>query len=360
MGYPCGAADFVDNLSTKLSQHHQVSLITSNTNSIKKDNIQVKIFDGKWNFFKVKEIAEWIKAENFDVVDIQYESFMYANSGVILLLPLLLPRKIKKILTLHSEHLPKLSQKFWRLIQYTLFQEVIFYSEHFMKKALVTYSRMQPKFHLAPFPSNITQLEITPLKKILTQSFKGHDPSLIYMSYFGHFSSNRGIEDILNAMKEINSDKLRLILIGQFTPDKNSYHRELNLLIKNMGLEKVVTFTERLDEKEVSAILQISDLGILPFSEGASFKNGSLAAYVSHQIPVITSKSETTEKTLLENKGIKFYDYKNPVGMTSILSDIVSNPSQLEGMKDQIKLLNENYSWDSYINGRMNLYEKSI
>ncbi|MBC7712062.1 MAG: glycosyltransferase [Rhizobacter sp.] len=359
MGYPCGAADFVDNFSTKLSKHHQVSLITSNTNSIKKDTVEVKIFNGKWNFFKIREIAEWIKRENFDVVDIQYESFMYANSGLILLLPLMLPKKIKKILTLHSETLPKLSQKFWRLIQYTLFQEVIFYSENFMKKALVSFSVMKPKFHLSPFPSNITQLEETPLKKILRQSFKGHDPSLIYLSYFGHLSSNRGVEDILKAMKEINSEKLRLILIGQFTPETNAYHRELNLLVKNMELEKVVTFTERLDEKEVSAILQISDLGILPFEEGASFKNGSLAAYVSHQVPVITSKSSTTEKALLENKGIKFYDHKSPQDMNGLLSGIVKDPSQLESMKDQIKELNENYSWENYIKNRMNLYESA-
>ncbi|MBC7541005.1 MAG: glycosyltransferase [Bacteriovorax sp.] len=358
MGYPCGAADFVDNLSSRLSEFEKVSVVTSNQNSIIKDSVEIKIFSGSWNLFKVMKIAKWIKENNFDVVDVQYESYMYAYKGYILLLPLFLPKKVKKILTLHSEGLPKFGKKFWRVAQYTLFQEVIFYSEHFLKNALNRFGSLKNKFHLAPFPSNITRIEQTPLKKILRQSFKGYDPSLLYISYFGHLTAERGLEEMIQAVKDVSSDKVHLILIGQFTPEKNPYHRELSALIRRLGIENQITFTERLDEKDVSSIIQISDVGLLPFVEGVSFKNGSLAAYIAHQIPVVTSKSELTEDLLLQNKGIQFFNYKNPKEMKNIIETILENPKTLENMQREIGKLSDHYSWNNYIKNRIACYQK--
>jgi glycosyltransferase involved in cell wall biosynthesis len=358
MSYPCGAADFVDNLSSKLSQFEQVSVITSNPNSIQSGEAEVKIFQGPWSLLKVMKIAKWIKENNFDIVDVQYEAYMYANKGAVLLLPLFLPKRTKKILTLHSEGLPKIGKKFWRLIQYSLFQEVIFYSEHFLKNALSRFGSLKEKFHLIPFPSNITRIEQTPLKKIFKQSFKGLDPASLYVSYFGHLSPGRGIEEMIYALKNISSNRLNLILIGQFIPETNAYHRDLSLLIRKFGVENQITFTERLDEKEVSSILQISDVGLLPFTEGASFKNGSLAAYVAHQVPVVTSKSQLTEDILLKNKGIHFFDYKNPGEMTGILENILHNSAVLEDMKQEIGKLADYYSWDNYIKNRLTYYQK--
>lgn len=358
MGYPCGAADFVDNLSSRLAKFAEVSVITSNPDSIKKDNVEIKIIKGSWNLLKVFEIARWIKKNHFDIVDIQYESYMYANKGVILLLPLLLPRKTKSILTMHSEALPYLGKKLWRILQYTLFEEVIFYSEHFLKNALKRFSSLKNKSHFAPFPSNITRIEQTPFRKKLKQTFRDLDPSLLYMSYFGHISKDRGLEEMLEVLKHISSDKWHLFLIGQFTPEKNSYHRELSLLIRKTGLEQKITFTERLNESEVSSIIQMSDIGLLPFVEGASFKNGSLAAYIGHQIPVITTRSELTEDLLLQNKGLQFFDNNKPEELKNILASLIENPSSLANMQKEIGSLTDHYSWDRYITNRLICYQK--
>jgi glycosyltransferase involved in cell wall biosynthesis len=358
MGYPCGAADFVDNLSNKLAALNKVTVINANPNSVQKTNVDIKVINGPWSIWKVISMAKWIRDNNFDVVDVQYESYMYGYGGSILLIPLFLPKKIKKVLTLHSEGLPKWGSKLWRLAQYSLFEEVIFYSEHFLNNALKRFSKMKDKFNLVPFPSNITRIEETPLKKILKQSFKGFDPSVLQVSYFGHLSQNRGIEEMVQALADLSSDKIHLIFIGQFIPDKNIYHRDLLALIKKLNVEQKITFTERLDEKEVSSIIQITDLALLPFVEGASFKNGSLAAYISHQIPVATTKSDLTEKLLLDNKGILFFDSKNLSSMKEVLNSVQKDPSILENMQGEISKLSDYYSWNNYIENRLTCYQK--
>lgn len=359
MGYPCGAADFAQNLSKELSNNLDVTVLTANTRAVKSGAVSVKIVEGPWNIWKVYKIATWIKKENFDYIDIQFEAYMYGSLGSILLLPFLLPKKCKKILTLHSEALPKKGGRLWRAIQMFFFDQIIFYSEQFLNNAEKRFQKEKNKFSLAPFPSNISKVSISPLMKMIKQHQKGLDPNTIYLSFFGHLSPGRHIEDLLQLMFLLKNKNFHLIFIGQFDPAKNVYHREIQQMYKSMELEDSITFTGRLEESEVSQMIQLTDIGLLPFSEGASFKNGSLAAYVSHQIPVFTTKSELTEKNLLDSKGLYFFSIQNLPELKNELLDIKINPKKLLFMKDEIQKLDQLYSWQNYREQRLSIYNRT-
>src|SRR5205807_1298363 len=95
---------------------------------------------------------------------------------------------------------------------------------------------------------------------------------------------------------------------SQFDPQKLDYHRRLLERVKAEGLADQVSFTGELGAEQVSQVLAAADLCILPFPDGASFKNGSLAAAIIHGVPTITTVSSLTEPELLEPGALAVYD----------------------------------------------------
>lgn len=360
MGYPCGAADFVEKLATNLQANCDVTVYTLNKLANQAHPFKVNIFKKNWNFFNIWSFAQEIRNSNFDIIDVQFESYMYGGSGAILLLPLFLSNKTKKVLTMHSESLPKWGGRLWRILQFSLFQKIVFYSEHFCKNAAKRFPLKEKKFSVSPFPSNITKAKDSHLKKILNQVKFGFNPDMIYLSYFGHLTENRGIEYVLEVLSELNNPRFHFIFIGQFDPAQIAFHRDILSLVNRLNLSEKVTFTGRLDEIHVSQIMQITNLAVLPFREGASFKNGSLAAYIGHQVPVLTTKGEQTEENLCGNKGIFFFDLEKKPTMLNKLREIGDRPEILSDAKKYIFELEQVYSWEHYIKNRLQIYESSF
>lgn len=360
MSYPCGAADFTLGLAKSLSQTNQVQVVTANDKTVFVNGVEIHTIPGPWNIFRVLKISRLIREQSFDVVDIQFEAYMYGRRGAILLLPLLLPRKIKKILTLHSEALPTTGGKIWRYVQMKLFDQVIFYSEQFMKNAQVRFNGYVNKFSLSPFPANIARYPDTTLKSLIARHFKGQAGHKLHLSYFGHISQERGIEYLIDLMDRLKGQDVHLIFIGQFDPSKNTYHRDIHSLIKARELESSITFTGRLDEKEVSQIISTSDAGVLPFLEGASFKNGSLAAYAAHHVPVLTTQSHLTEEVLKNNKGLHFFDLSSVSSLETKILELLVDSQLLVKSRSAIAELEGLYSWENYSQQRQSIYQKHI
>ncbi len=359
MSYPCGAADFTLGLAKSLSKKYSVSVLTANDKTVSTSDIRIHTIPGPWNLRAIFKLAYWIRKERFDIIDIQFEAFMYGRRGAILLIPLLLPGKIKKIITLHSETLPIFGGRLWRLVQMVFFDQVIFYSEQFLNNTRTRFKRAEKKFSLTPFPANISRYPDTTLKTLISRHFKGYSGHSLYLSYFGHISENRGIEFLISAMELLKQENIHLIFIGQFDPSKNPFHRDISALVKSKDLSSFITFTGRLDEKEVSQVISISDAAVLPFHEGASFKNGSLAAYASHHTPVFTTRSQLTEEVLCQNEGLRFFDLNKPSSLVNAVIELKNDPALLSHMRISIGKLDELYSWENYREQRQLIYEKT-
>ncbi len=119
------------------------------------------------------------------------------------------------------------------------------------------------------------------------------DETLI--AYFGLLGRSKGVDMLVRTLAELPSS-VRLLLIGgeATTPQDRAYAAEVEQLIGTLGLHDRVIRTGHCTPTDVSAHLLAADMAALPYTDGASFRRGSLLAALAHGVPVITTKNPST------------------------------------------------------------------
>lgn len=363
MSWPCGAADFVSQLARNLDLRGiETTVVTSNENADETSwRYRIHKIPGTWNLAHVKKIAEWIRKENFDVVDFQYEAAMYGYRGAALLLPMFLKTgKSTLTLTFHSQDLPRRGGRLWRPMQVLPYDGLVIYSKHLRDRLLRWFPNHGERFLLQGFPSSILRAASPDVQPLMGKIKTGYLKSPFIMLYFGHINPRRGIEEVLDSLVALKKDGLEphFILMSKFDPETEDYHRMLVQRLKADGLEGQVSFTGRLANEEVSRFLQASDLCVLPFPDGASFKNSSLAAAIDHGVPVVTTISELTEEELLKDGALQTYPPGDVQALTRLLKGLVSNPERIAELRRRTTALREMMSWKNYIDARLAFYQR--
>jgi glycosyltransferase involved in cell wall biosynthesis len=364
MSWPCGVADFVMRLAINLSKENQVTILTTNSDAqplTAYPSINLKIIPGRWTFKHAFSVWNWVRKQDADIIDLQYETEMFRHSFTPFLVILGLRfNKAKKVITLHSTSLPRFFKYFWRIVQMSAFESIVFYSRPFLERMKLLFPWASRKFELMGFPSNILRSQNENLSSFIGKIKAGWLKQGQLGVYFGHINLNRGIENILELLVELKNKDLftQFVFLGQFMPETNDYHRQLIAWIQNHDLVNQVSFAGELTSDQVSQVLKAADYCLLPFSEGVSFKNGSFAAAVEHEVPVITTVSEITEQEILDCPGIITWKKANSAELLAIMITILSDSQALPQMKGQIAKLRDFISWGRYSEMRNTIYKK--
>jgi glycosyltransferase involved in cell wall biosynthesis len=117
----------------------------------------------------------------------------------------------------------------------------------------------------------------------------GQDVTLL--SYFGFLNESKGGETLIRALAQVSGANLLMIggQVGASDPTNRTYLARVQTLIKELGLGSRVLWTGFTPADEVSANLLASDICVLPYRDGASFRRGSLMAALAHGLPIVTT-----------------------------------------------------------------------
>ena len=157
------------------------------------------------------------------------------------------------------------------------------------------------KIYLGP-TIDITHLSVDEVEKFY-EKIK-HKKEDRFISTFGFIKRSRHIDKILWAFHRLSKydNGLKLIILGR--PQNNhdlEYRSYLLNLIKNLSLTDRVFWFESSNSRENSFYLSISDLALLFYERGASFRRSTMINYIVREIPVITNinKKYGIDKDLL-------------------------------------------------------------
>lgn len=112
----------------------------------------------------------------------------------------------------------------------------------------------------------------------------------LLVAYFGLLSPSKGAETLVEALAQL-ALPWRLLLVGgaATAPQDQAYAEAVRARMAALGLANRAIVTGHVPDGEVSAHLLAADCVALPFSDGASFRRGSLLAALAHGRPVITT-----------------------------------------------------------------------
>ena len=138
----------------------------------------------------------------------------------------------------------------------------------------------------------------------------------IVFAFIGRFTSDKGIDKLLNALKLLkNCSDLRLLIVGKnwlHSHAENEYSSKLKSIVKTMSpeLQSRIIFTGYIDHKKINEIYSISDCLVIPSQYEEAFGVVALEA-MTMGLPVIASNSGGLPEVLgnsalIVDRGVNF------------------------------------------------------
>ena len=220
--------------------------------------------------------------------------------------------------------------------------EIIVLSENVKNYFADTYNR-----NTVFIPNGVNRPEIIEASEI-TESFGvGKDD---YILYLGRLVPEKGIGYLVEAFKNINTDK-KLIIAGG-SSDTAEYEKELRSLASDDDRIVFTGFVQGriLEELYSNAYIYVlpSDLEGMPLSllEAMSYSNCCLTSDIPECAEVLGDKGVTFRKSDVSD-------------LTDVLQYLCDNPSVTENYKSSAQdYICKKYSWDDVVARTLKLYEK--
>ena len=180
----------------------------------------------------------------------------------------------------------------------------------------------------------------------------------ILLAYFGFIYPGKGIETLLKAMQIVarSSPQVRLILVGgiialEFS-DRPSYAEELRELSQRLGIENRVSWVGEYgsDDDSASLYLRAADICVLPFDHGINLNNSSVAAAVTHGLPVVTTRGPVVEEPFRHAENVFLCPPQSPEAMAGAIALLIDQPELRQRLRaGASQLAQEWFSWDNAI-----------
>jgi glycosyltransferase involved in cell wall biosynthesis len=363
-----GLGQYVKWFYLNLKEKADVNVITSTDNNLPQEDVEFsqihRVIDG-WKFPKLWKLKDVINKVDPDIILFQYVPFMYSKRGGInfsivffmLYLRIFTNRQIH--IMYHELHYPsqlniKAQIMFFShcLMLYisSLSAHHIFCSARFYRdriNSMLLYLKTNIT-HL-PVGSNIDykkfdKIELYELRKSIASD------GVTLLGCFGSFHPSKNypmiIQSLHNAQKN-SKLKIKLLFIGA---TKINILDQLPQTLRE-EVKDMIHGTGFLSQVDVAKNLQVLDGFIGYFSDGVTTRRGSLIAALQNGVPVLTTKSNRTEKLFEGRDYIRLLSTGENDFNKELEHELSSGwPANAKDTAKRDIFFSEYFSWNSIIN----------
>ncbi|MBU3103155.1 glycosyltransferase [Clostridium gasigenes] len=348
----CGVGDYTNIIAKELvAKGNDVSIITSKSAKKEKyENFHVFNIMDSWNFKEKESILKILREVQPDVVHIQYPSDMYGKSLFINLLPSMIKKEVQcKIVETVHEYLNYTTKgKIRNLINYYYADQIIVVEKQYIERIKGFIPIISKKLNVKYIPissnipkSNITEEGIQNIKKEL-----GIENNIV-ISYFGFVNELKGIETLIQAVKELVKTKynIKLMILSELSKE-NNYQKEILNMIEHLGIEDNIIVTGFIESSEkVADYIKLSNLSVLPFIDGVSERNGSFLAAYNQGTPIVT-----TADSKKDSQGVYYVKPMDVNGTVNKIIDCLEKNMNLEFNREVL-------NWDDIVKAHLDIYK---
>jgi len=163
--------------------------------------------------------------------------------------------------------------------------------------------------------------------------------------YHGTFAHRYGIDFAIRAVALVRKQipDIRLTIHG-----RGEYFNELQDLVKELGVEKNVSFSTRfVPTDELPTIIQDSDLGIVPYRRDV-FTDGilptKLMEYTALGIPAVVARTPVIE-TYFNNDMVCYFNPEDVNDLARCILELSTDRQRLKELARNSEEFNRQYSW---------------
>lgn len=294
---------------TKASSPDPADVFGQKSDSLLKGDVSVHRLVGKWNWSCLSTISRCVRLLAPEVVHIEYQTGAFGMHPAVNFLPrFLVPRRSNSrvssrrgpvarpltVTTFHDLKLPYLFPKAnpvraWVTKRLARSSDAVIVTTEEDCESVRGWG--VDNISLIPIGSNIPTLPPEGYRRAERREHLGVAPETTLLCYFGFLNESKGAESLVRALSLVRGAMLLMIggQVGESDPNNIVYLERVKALIDQLDLTGRVIWTGFTPAAEVSANLLASDICVLPYRDGVSFRRGSFMAALAHGLPIVTT-----------------------------------------------------------------------
>ncbi|HEX7593004.1 MAG TPA: glycosyltransferase family 4 protein [Anaerolineae bacterium] len=334
----------------------------------------------KWDWSSLGVITRVAREFAPDVIHIQYQTGAFGMHPAIDFLPRYLRRqkaiRTRVVTTFHDLRVPYLFPKAARVREWVT-RELVRSSDAVIATNDADYAKLLT-FNLKlltciPIGSNIPT---TPPPNYQTTQWRarlGIAENETLLCYFGFLNESKGGETLVRALAQTPNAKLLMIggQVGASDATNAAYLAKVKALIADLGLTDRVLWTDYTPPEIVTANFLASDLCVLPYRDGASYRRGTLIAALAHGMAIVTTMprvvgakhSRTTANALplpalRDGENCLLVPPDDSPALVAAIQRAAASPELRAKIGAGARELAQHFTWDKIAQQHLELYER--
>ncbi len=361
-----GVGAYTSILAAELArQGEYVSILTST--QARNSNPQIAMSNSieQWRFSNFNTTRHWVEALALDVVNIQFQTAAFGMSPWIHLLPDVI-RGVPVVTTFHDLRFPYLFPKAGNLRQW-----IVTHLAKASQGAILTnhedYERVSKivKSELIPIGSNILTDLPADFDETGWRERAGAKPGDFLIAYFGLINRSKGLDTLMQSLGELRGSGIpaRLVMVGggagSSDPTNAEFTRELQDLIGTLNLTEYIHWTGYLEnDSEVGAYLTASDVTALPFTDGASYRRGSLMAAIRYGCAIVTTTPAVEIPLFRDGDNLAFVPPEDSDALTKTLRHLYEAPDKRQELQEGAAQLSRQFEWPQIAKAYLEFFQQ--
>ncbi|HEX5541522.1 MAG TPA: glycosyltransferase family 4 protein [Micromonospora sp.] len=313
-----------------------------------------------------------------DLVHVQFAPSAYRFSAAPGLLPLLLPRRLPLVTTLHEYGgwAGPLPAAVWRVVQRTgawdretgrlvpASDALIVSNPEHAEAISARTGRTALQVPLAP---NVDDHGGAEAARQRWRHRLGLGPDAELLVFFGFVHPVKGVRYLLEALGRLR--RLRgdvgLLVVGGFTsqalpePEARAFRQELAEISRRWGVAEAVAFTGHLPAPAASAAVHAADVVVLPFTAGVTTKSGALLTALTHGRPTAVTVPDQPDPSLRPDQTVAVIAARrDPEAIADTVQRLLDDASLRRRVAEGGRELAARHSWPVVADAHRRIYER--
>ena len=352
-----GVADFTRILGEEMAaQGAEVHVLTSRAGHGRSGSpAKVHATVARWGWRALRAALRDLSAEiHPDVINVQYQTAAYGMHPAVNALPLFVPG-VPVVTTFHDLLVPYLFPKagalrWWANLALAGRSDAVIVTNVQDQECLEEYAWLQGT-HLIPIGSNVPCSPPAGYDAAAWRQSRGLSPDALLLCYFGFLNASKGGEELVEALRRLVSEghDAHLLMIGGAVgasdPTNAAYLEGVRALIDRLGLAQRVVWTGYLGDPEVSARFMASDLCVLPYRDGVSYRRGSFMAALAHGMPIVTTEPQVAQPWLAHGENVWLVRPRDSAALAAGCAELAVSPELRRRLAQGAAELHTHFSW---------------
>jgi len=304
-----GVGDFTLRLGEALTAlGHETHVITTarntqhatrNTQHATRNTLTVHRTIPSWGWGCWRQVLATAQELALDALDLQFQTTAYGMHPAIHFVP---PpeRRPPLLVTFHDLKVPYLFPKAgplrWQIVRLLARRADGVIATNQEDYARLAGEIPAARLALIPIGSNVFRAPPPDYDRNAGRARWGVGPTELLLGYFGFLNESKGAEELIQALALLLEGGIPAHLlmvggrVGSSDPTNQAYAARIDALIARLGLQERVHWTGYATPEAVSAGLLATDVCVLPYRDGVSFRRGTLHACLTHGRAIITTR----------------------------------------------------------------------